>query len=99
MAKGVVVKWTDKMDLMVREMWPTHSRPDMCKLLGVTEPSLYRRAKLLGLGIKQERASMGGKIATDNMCDMRATKDFERVYRAAAERNGWAVHDYARATQ
>lgn len=86
------------MDLMVREMWPTHSRPDMCKLLGVTEPSLYRRAKLLGLGIKQERASMGGKIATDNMSDMRSTKDFEKRYAEVAKRRGWVVRDdYRRA--
>ena len=101
MAQGNIAEWTEEMDLKVRKMWYNSSRAEMCKLLGVTEPSLYRRAKVLGLGTKQERASMGGKVATDNMCDMRATKELERAYCAAAKSNGlgWYIREYARADQ
>jgi hypothetical protein len=88
-AKGRIVEWTEEMDLKVRKMWPNRSRSEICKLLGVTGPSLYRRAKALGLDIKQERASMGGKASTGNMCDIRATREFEKAYRTAAKRNGW----------
>lgn len=101
MAKGKIAEWTDKMDETVRAMWYSSSRAEICRLLNVTEQSLYRRAKALGLGIKQERASMGGKIATDNMCDIRATKALERAYCAAAKSNGlgWHIRDYTGADQ
>ena len=78
----------------LRDLWKTHSRADICKLLNMTESTLYRKAKSLGLGIKQERASLGGRVDTDASRDMRATRHFEQAYRAAAKRNRWIVWDF-----
>jgi hypothetical protein len=98
MSTGRAVEWTDEMDQKVRSMWFKYKRYEVARELGVSEVTLYRRAKALGLDMKQQQASMGGKISTDNMIGMRSTKDFEKRYAAVAKRRGWVVRDdYKRA--
>lgn len=94
MGHGVAVNWTPQMDATVRAMWHECTRAEICAVLGVTEPSLYRRGVMLGLGVKKPLASRGGRVMTDDMRNQIATKQLEIAYCVAAARNGWAVKEY-----
>jgi hypothetical protein len=88
------IEWSSEMDAKLRELWPTMKRYEVARILGVTEPTAYRRAKLLGVKLEETRASRGGKVETETTATLNSTRRFEEVYRDAAKRNGWVVREY-----
>jgi len=89
------IDWTDAMDNLLVSQWTTKSRAEIASQLGMNEITLYRRAKVLGLRVREEKATYGGKIENPNAVIVASTMRFRDAYCAAAERNGWVIRNYA----